>query len=72
MVAGFGAAASAAETNDFLPALKVGSEVYSNVTVTKVTDTDIYFTYAGGMANVKLSKLDPAPARANSRAGRNW
>jgi len=43
-----------------LPVLNAGSEVYSNVTVTKVTATDIYFVYAKGMANVKLSKLDPA------------
>jgi thioredoxin-related protein len=42
-----------------LPVLNTGSEVYSNVTVTTVTATDIYFTYSGGMANVKLSKLDP-------------
>jgi protein disulfide-isomerase len=49
-----------ARANETLPALNAGSEVYSNVTVTTVTTTDIYFTYAGGMANVKLSKLDPA------------
>jgi thiol:disulfide interchange protein len=49
-----------ARANETLPVLNAGSEVYSNVTVTKVTDTDIYFTYVGGMANVKLSKLDPA------------
>jgi thiol-disulfide isomerase/thioredoxin len=42
-----------------LPVLNAGSEVYSNVTVTLVTATDIYFTCARGMANVKLSKLDP-------------
>ena len=53
-------AVSVARANEKLPVLNVGSEVYSNVTVTKVTDTDIYFTCARGMANVKLSKLDPA------------
>ncbi|MGO8837022.1 MAG: DUF4886 domain-containing protein [Limisphaerales bacterium] len=42
-----------------LPALKVGDEVFSNVTVTAVTPTDIYFTYPGGMANAKLKKLGP-------------
>jgi len=42
-----------------LPALKVGNEVFSNVTVTAVTPTDIYFTYPGGMANAKLKKLGP-------------
>ena len=50
----------AARADEKLPVLKAGSEVYSNVTVTTVTATDIYFTYAKGMANVKLSKLDPA------------
>jgi len=53
------AAVWAARADEKLPALKAGSEVYSNVTVTTVTATDIYFTYSGGMANVKLSKLDP-------------
>jgi hypothetical protein len=42
-----------------LPVLKVGDEVFSNVTVTAVTSTDIYFTYPGGMANAKLKKLEP-------------
>lgn len=42
-----------------LGVLKVGNEVYSNVTVTAVTATDIYFTYSGGMGNVKLEYLDP-------------
>jgi len=42
-----------------LPALKVGNEVFSNVTVTAVTPTDIYFTYPGGMANAKLKELNP-------------
>ncbi len=42
-----------------LPVLKVGNDVFSNVTVVAVTPTDIYFTYPGGMANAKLKKLDP-------------
>lgn len=42
-----------------LGVLKVGSEVYSNVTVTAVTPTDIYFSYSGGMGNAKLEHLDP-------------
>jgi len=54
------AAVWAARADEKLPVLKAGSEVFSNVTVTTVTATDIYFTYSGGMANVKLSKLDPA------------
>ena len=54
------AAVWAVRADEKLPVLKAGSEVYSNVTVTTVTATDIYFTYSDGMANVKLSKLDPA------------
>jgi len=54
------AAVWAARADEKLPVLNAGSEVYSNVTVTTVTATDIYFTYAKGMANVKLNKLDPA------------
>jgi thioredoxin-related protein len=49
-----------ARASEKLPVLKAGSEVYSNVAVTTVTATDIYFTHARGMANVKLSQLDPA------------
>ncbi len=43
-----------------LPVLKVGSQIYSNVTVTKVTGTDIYFTFDRGMANAKLKNLESA------------
>src|SRR5438477_4650222 len=43
-----------------LPVLKVGPEVYSNVTVTAVTATDIYFSYDKGAANAKLKNLEPA------------
>lgn len=42
-----------------LPVLKVGNDVYSNVTVTAVTATDIYFTHSRGMGNVKLEQLAP-------------
>jgi len=52
-----------AETRDAtevkLPVLKVGNEVYSNVTVTAVTATDIFFNYSRGMCNAKLERLDP-------------
>jgi hypothetical protein len=43
-----------------LPVLKVGSETYSNVTVTEVTATDIYLISDRGLANAKLKDLDPA------------
>jgi hypothetical protein len=50
----------AARADENLPVLKVGSDVYSNVTITSVTPTDIYFSYANGMGNAKLKNLEPA------------
>lgn len=53
---------SAEQSNPYdlkLAVLKVGSEVYSNVSVTMVTTTDIYFAYNGGVGNAKLEKLAP-------------
>jgi hypothetical protein len=43
-----------------LPLLKVGSQTYSNVTVTTISATDIYFVSSQGMGNAKLKDLDPA------------
>ncbi len=43
-----------------LSVLKVGPDVYSNVIVTAVTTTDIYFSSDKGMANAKLKNLEPA------------
>jgi cytochrome c biogenesis protein CcmG, thiol:disulfide interchange protein DsbE len=43
---------------DSFPTLKVGSDVYTNVTITTVTATDIYFSHALGMGNAKLKSLD--------------
>ena len=45
--------------DETLPVLKVGNEVYTNVTVTSVSATDVYFSFAGGLGNAKLKKLDP-------------
>ena len=42
-----------------LAVLTVGGETYTNVTVTTVSATDIFFTHAGGMANAKLKDLPP-------------
>jgi len=56
---GLMAAAWVARADEKLPMLKVGSNIYSNVTVTAVTATDIYFVYPGGMGNAKLKKLSP-------------
>lgn len=55
-------AAMTALSDENLPLLKTGSDVYSNVTVLTVTATDIYFTYNNGhgMANAKLKDLSPA------------
>jgi cytochrome c biogenesis protein CcmG/thiol:disulfide interchange protein DsbE len=39
--------------------LKAGSQTYSNVTVIRVTDTDVYFSHEKGVANVKLKYLEP-------------
>ena len=38
--------------------LKVGSRVYSNVTVVGANTTDLYFTHNQGIANVKLKNVD--------------
>ena len=46
-------------TPEKLDYLKYGSQIYSNVTVLRVTDTDVYFSYDKGFANVKLKYLDP-------------
>src|SRR6266853_3427675 len=43
-----------------LATLKVGTQVYSNVKVTSVTATDIYFSHNRGMGNAKLKDLDAA------------
>jgi thiol-disulfide isomerase/thioredoxin len=42
-----------------LATLKVGSEVFSKVTVTSVTATHIYFTHSLGMGSAKLKDLEP-------------
>lgn len=56
MVIGF--VASLALADEKLPLLKVGSDTYSNVTIFKVSASDIYFTSDKGIANVKLKNLD--------------
>jgi thiol-disulfide isomerase/thioredoxin len=42
-----------------LPVLKTETETYSNVTVTSVSATDIYFIHSRGAGNAKLKNLDP-------------
>ena len=71
LAAGILLASLAARAQEKLPQLKVGDERYTNVTVTSVTATDIYFTYAGGMGNAKLKNLDPeAQAHFHFDAGK--
>ena len=52
--------ASMARADEKFAVLKVGSETYSNVIVTSVTATDVYFTHDKGIGNGKLKNLDPA------------
>src|SRR6267154_2896251 len=43
-----------------LETLKVGNQVFTNVKVTSVTSTDVYFSHSRGMGNAKLKDLDSA------------
>jgi len=52
-------AARAHAAPEKLDYLKSGSQVYSNVTVLRVTDTDVFFSCDKGFANAKLKYLDP-------------
>ena len=45
--------------DDKFAVLQANGVTYSNVTVTTVSATDIYFTYDGGLGNVKLKYLSP-------------
>jgi len=47
------------QADESLRTLQVKDQVYTNVTVTSVTTTDIYFTHARGMASAKLRDLTP-------------
>jgi cytochrome c biogenesis protein CcmG, thiol:disulfide interchange protein DsbE len=49
----------AIRAEETLPVLRVGTEIYSNVTVTSVSATDIYFSHSRGMGNAKLKNLTP-------------
>lgn len=42
-----------------LDSLRVGSQIFSNVTVIGANTTDLYFSHSKGFANVKLKYLDP-------------
>src|SRR6266853_1663544 len=55
-----GTALAAFAGDEQFATLKVGTNVYSKVTVTSTTATDIYFTHSHGMGNAKLKDLEPA------------
>lgn len=67
-------AAGQAMAGDVLPILKAGSQTFTNVEVLSVSDTQLFFQYAGVMSSVKLKDLDPElqktygydPAKAES------
>ena len=49
----------AARADEHLDVLVAGIQTYTNVTVTSVSATDIFFTYPGGMGNAKIKNLSP-------------
>jgi thioredoxin-related protein len=53
------AAVIVARASDKIVLLKAGNTTYTNITVTSVSATDVYFTYGGGMGNAKLKDLSP-------------
>src|SRR6266436_2191925 len=55
-----GSALAAFAGDEQFATLKVGTNVYTKVTVTSATATDIYFSHSRGMGNAKLKDLEPA------------
>jgi thiol-disulfide isomerase/thioredoxin len=53
------AAALSAGADETFRTLQASGNTYTNVTVTVVTATDIYFSYDGGMGNAKIKNLSP-------------
>jgi thioredoxin-related protein len=53
------AATSFADADETFHTLQANGNIYTNVTVTVVTATDIYFSYEGGMGNAKIKNLPP-------------
>jgi cytochrome c biogenesis protein CcmG, thiol:disulfide interchange protein DsbE len=51
--------ASTVRADESFRLLKVKDAAYTNVTVTTVTATDIYFTHSQGISSAKLKDLDP-------------
>jgi thioredoxin-related protein len=64
------AVALSARADETFPTLEADGHIYTNVTVTTVTATDIYFTSDNGMGNAKLKNLSPElQARFHYNAG---
>lgn len=59
VAAGFlSAGVSTLRADDFLDTFRVGTTVYSNVTVMTKTSTDIFFKHAFGFGNAKVREVD--------------
>src|SRR4051812_18622268 len=50
---------SARADDEHFATLQVGSEIFTNVTVTSVSATEIFFTHSLGIGNAKLKNMDP-------------
>lgn len=48
-----------ARADEKLPTLQVGSKIYTNVTITSQTGSQIYFMHSRGIANAQLRDLSP-------------
>jgi thiol-disulfide isomerase/thioredoxin len=48
-----------ARAEEKFPVLQIGSQTYSNVTITSVTSSQIYFMHTRGIANAHLNDLSP-------------
>jgi cytochrome c biogenesis protein CcmG/thiol:disulfide interchange protein DsbE len=59
VLAGLGASLGPVVANEVLPTLRVNGHTYTNVTVTGVSATDIFFTSTDCVGNAKLKSLDP-------------
>ena len=55
----FFALACSVQADETFRTLKVKDEVYTNVTVTSSSKTDIYFSHSRGLASAKLKDLEP-------------
>lgn len=53
------AAVVSGRADEKFPTLQVGGITYSNVTITGVSATDLFFTHAAGMGNAKIKSLAP-------------